>query len=293
MLCCQGFEVKHNDSTLGRLAYGSLRLVQDPGRKVRVYMLTEKEFEVSEIALAHTRSPKPDKVHIGLVQLSTDHTLEMDWSKLVGNSAAVFSNRVYYSSILTSEALRDIAKNITAAAKLIAVGLNMDVMAFGCTSASMIIGDKKIEELLTSQHPGIPATNPWAAAKAAFKRLNAEKVSIFSPYPTEVNYPLYRELVKNGFDVPAIGALRIKNDTDIPTVSFDSMVMGAQQILSQSKSDILFMPCTNLRVLDHLEKLENIFGLPVVCSNQAMFWHALVLAGKTPQCPGYGYLLNL
>jgi hypothetical protein len=31
MLCCQGFEVKNYDFTLGRLAYESLRLVQDPG----------------------------------------------------------------------------------------------------------------------------------------------------------------------------------------------------------------------------------------------------------------------
>ncbi len=256
-------------------------------------MLIEREFEAAEIILDYTRSPRPDVVHIGLVQLSTDHTLEMDWAKLVGNSAAVFSNRVYYSSVLSSEGLRDIAKNITAAAKLIAVDLHMDVMAFGCTSASIVIGTKKIEELLTSHHPGIPATNPWKAAKAAFKRLNAEKVSIFSPYPTVVNYPLYRELVNEGFDVPAIGALRIKNDTDITSVSFDSMVGGAQQILSQSKTDIIFMPCTNLRALEHLEKLEKILGLPVVCSNQAMFWHAMVLAGKTPRCPGYGYLLNL
>jgi len=31
MLCCQGFEVKNYDFTLRRLAYESLRLVQDPG----------------------------------------------------------------------------------------------------------------------------------------------------------------------------------------------------------------------------------------------------------------------
>jgi hypothetical protein len=30
MLCCQGFEVKNYDFTLGRLAYGSLQTVQDP-----------------------------------------------------------------------------------------------------------------------------------------------------------------------------------------------------------------------------------------------------------------------
>ena len=31
MLCCQEFEVKHYDFTLGRLAYENLRPVQDPG----------------------------------------------------------------------------------------------------------------------------------------------------------------------------------------------------------------------------------------------------------------------
>ena len=30
MLCCQGFEVKNYDITLGRLAYESLRRVQGP-----------------------------------------------------------------------------------------------------------------------------------------------------------------------------------------------------------------------------------------------------------------------
>ncbi len=34
MLCCQGFEVKNYDFTLGRLAYESLRLVQDPDKSL-------------------------------------------------------------------------------------------------------------------------------------------------------------------------------------------------------------------------------------------------------------------
>lgn len=255
-------------------------------------MLTESEFTTKEIALPHTRSPRPDKVHIGLVQLSTDHTLETDWAKLAGSQALVFSNRVYYSSVLTPEALNEIAGGIVHAASLIAVGLPMDIMAFGCTSASIVIGDQTIEKLLTADHPGIPATNPWAAAKAAFRHLNAEKISVFSPYPTAVNYPLYRTLSAEGFDVPAIGALRIEKDVDITIVSYDAMVRGAEQILDAAKTEALFMSCTNLRVLDHVAALESRFGLPVVCSNQAMFWHAMTLAGKTPECKGFGRLLN-
>jgi maleate isomerase len=255
-------------------------------------MITEQAYEAMEIPLEHSKDPRPDKVHIGLVQLSTDNSLEADWTKLTGTSALIFSSRVYYSGVMTWKALNEITQGITETASLIATGLPMDVMAFGCTSASMVIGSKKIEKLLTVHHPGIPATNPWMAAKAAFKQFNAEKVSIFSPYPTEVNYPLYRKLLAQGFDVPAIGALRIDNDTDISTVSFDSMVEGAEQILNHAKTDVLFMSCTNLRVLDHIEKLESIFDIPIVCSNQAMFWHAMTLAGRSPKCKGFGRLLN-
>jgi len=70
------------------------------------------------------------------------------------------------------------------------------------------------------------------------------------------------------------------------------MVEGAEQILNHAKTDVLFMSCTNLRVLDHIEKLESIFDIPIVSSNQAMFWHAMTLAGRSPKCKGFGRLLN-
>jgi maleate isomerase len=167
----------------------------------------------------------------------------------------------------------------------------MDVMAFGCTSASIVIGNDKIRELLTVNNPGIPATNPWMGALAAFAHLKARRVSIFSPYPTEVNYPLYQQLQTEGFAVPTIGALRIEKDTDITTVSFDSMLDGAKRILKQAPTDALFMSCTNLRALEHIETIEAEIGVPIVTSTQAMFWHAMTLAGKQPEIDGFGQLL--
>lgn len=254
--------------------------------------MTREQFEAAEIVLQHTQSPRPDKVHIGLVQLSTDHSLETDLAKLLSNDALVFSNRVYYSSVMTTDALSKIAKGITHSASLIAEGLPLDVMAFGCTSASIVLGSASIEKLLTVNHPGIPATNPWSAAKAAFRHLAAKKVSILSPYPTEINFPLYRQLIEAGFDVPALGAFGIANDTDISAVSFESIMQGAEQVLEMAQTDVLFVSCTNMRVLDHLQELEAFFNVPVVCSNQALFWHAMTLVGKTPSCKGFGQLLQ-
>lgn len=251
-----------------------------------------EEFKQFEVPLKHEQAPRIDRVHIGLVQLSTDHSLEMDWAKLLGTQAGVFSSRVYYSSEMTPEALDKIATGISDASDLIADGLPMDVMAFGCTSASIIIGQEKVSRLLTKNRGDIPATNPWTAAQAAFKHLQAKKIAVFSPYPTEVNFPLYQQLTNAGFDVVVLGSLGIEKDTNITTVSKQSMLSALEEILPDSGADLVFMSCTNLRVLDHIQEIEDKFSIPVVCSNSAMFWHAMHLTGNKAQCPGYGRLLN-
>jgi maleate isomerase len=255
-------------------------------------MNTINEFKQFEKKLDYSAAPRINRTHIGLVQLSTDHSLEMDWAKLVGIQAAVFSTRVFYNSEMTPEALDNIANGISEGSDLIANGLPMDVMAFGCTSASIIIGEERVGQLLTQNRDNIPATNPWTAAKAAFNHLKAKKIAVFSPYPTEVNYPLYQQLKNEGFDVVVLGSLGIERDTDITTVSKESMITALEQILPESGADLVFMSCTNLRVLDHIQEIEDRFEIPVICSNSAMFWHAMVLAGKTACCPGYGRLLN-
>jgi maleate isomerase len=255
-------------------------------------MKTINEFKQFEVPLSHEQAPRIDRVHIGLVQLSTDHSLEMDWAKLLGTQAGIFSSRVYYSSEMTPKALDKIATGISDASDLIASGLPMDVMAFGCTSASIVIGEEKVSKLLTTNRGNIPATNPWTAAQAAFRHLGASKIAVFSPYPTEVNFPLYEQLTKAGFEVVVLGSLGIEKDTEITTVSKESMVKALEQILPDSGADLVFMSCTNLRVLDHIQEIEDKFFIPVVCSNSAMFWHAMHLTGNTAKCPGYGRLLN-
>ncbi len=255
-------------------------------------MLTLDEFKEFETALPYSIEGRLDRVHIGLVQLNTDHSLEMDWAKLIGSQAAVFSSRVFSTSEMNPEALDTITAGVSEATSLIAIGLPMDVMAFGCTSASIVIGEERVAQLLTENRGNIPATNPWAAAQAAFRHLGAQKVAVFAPYPTGVNYPLYQQLFEAGFDVTALGALGIENDTDITSISKHSMLEGLAKLLPGSGAEVVFMSCTNLRALDHIQEMEETFGIPIVTSTTALFWHAMHLAGKKAQCPGYGKLLN-
>ncbi|ABM03792.1 Asp/Glu racemase [Psychromonas ingrahamii 37] len=255
--------------------------------------LTEREkFTALEVNASYVSAPRMSRKHIGLVQLSTDHTLEMDWAKLIGEQAAVFSSRVYYSGDMRPAALDTIATGISKTAQLIATDLPMDVMAFGCTSATMVIGENRVGQLLREGRGDIPTTNPWTAAQAAFKKLGAKKIAIFSPYPSDVNFFLYQQLMKAGFEIVALTSLGIKKDTEITTISKQSMIDALDKMLINSDADLVFMSCTNLRVLDHIELFESMYKRPFVSSNSAMFWHAMALTGTNAHCPGFGRLLN-
>lgn len=254
--------------------------------------LTLKELKSFEKRLSYRKASQPEASHIGLVQLSTDHSLERDWAHLKKKQASIFSTRVHYSSAMNCEDLNKIALGIEEASDLIATGLDMDVMAFGCTSASLVIGEDKVSQLLSKNRNNIPATNPWTASKEAFKFFSAKKIGVFSPYPSSVNRILYENLLSLGYEIPAFISLGISRDTDITFVSKESMREGLKEIVSTANLDLVFMSCTNLRILDHIEEFEREFNIPIVCSNAAMFWHAMKLAGKKAFCPGYGRLLN-
>ncbi|MCW1891214.1 hypothetical protein OK016_26945 [Vibrio chagasii] len=127
----------------------------------------------------------------------------MDWAKLLGTQQ-VFSSRVYYSSEMTPEALDQIAVGISEASDLIATGLSMDVMAFGCTSASIIIGEEKVAfSLLTKNRGDISRNQSMDSCSKPHLSTWVQSCRVF-PYPTEVNFPLYQQLTAAGFEVPVL-----------------------------------------------------------------------------------------
>ena len=58
---------------------------------------------------------------------------------------------------------------LTTAAELILPGLPLDVVAFGCTSASMVIGEDKVFARIREVRPGIACTTPITAARTKRK----------------------------------------------------------------------------------------------------------------------------
>ncbi|WP_300653047.1 aspartate/glutamate racemase family protein [Pseudomonas sp.] len=240
----------------------------------------------------HQRAVDDSHVRIGLVQLASDFTLENEWRQLLGERIELYSTRTPCSPKVTPEGLRALAQGLAQSSAQLVPGLPLDVLAFGCTSGSMLIGEQEVTRLISQSHPGVPVTNPWSAVKAALRGLDARRIAVLTPYIGEVNYPLCQGLEQAGHEVVAFGTFAVLEDAEIPRIPEAAIQQAARELLIGQRVDALFLACTNLRTLGMLAELERSLGLPVISSNQAMFWHALQLAGCVHRPADFGSLLN-
>lgn len=249
------------------------------------------EFRALQRSYPYQRAAEDGHVRIGLVQLASDFTLENEWRQLLGERVELYSTRTPCSPTVTAEGLRGLAQGLSRSSALLVPGMPLDVLAFGCTSGSMLIGEQEVTRLINQAHPGVPVSNPWSAVKAALRGLDARRIAVLTPYIDEVNYPLHQGLQQAGHEVVAFGSFNVLEDAEIPRIPEAAIEQAALELLAGQQVDALFLACTNLRTLGLLDALERRLGLPVISSNQALFWHALQLAGCVHRPAGFGRLL--
>ena len=120
---------------------------------------------------------------IGLVVLATDHTIEHEWRRLLTqDGVAFYESRVLNSPDITPERLAEMEERIAPAVALIRPGERIDVVAFGCTSASMVIGEDHVFACIHEARPGVACTTPITAALAALSALGVQRAGLLTPY---------------------------------------------------------------------------------------------------------------
>ena len=93
---------------------------------------------------------------IGLIVLANDQVIEPELNTfLPKDGVALYSSRIPLGIEGTLQALRAMEAHIAGAAGRIMPDDRLDVMAFGCTSGSMAIGDDNV----AAPHPGGAAGN--------------------------------------------------------------------------------------------------------------------------------------
>ena len=231
---------------------------------------------------------------IGLVVLATDQTMEHEFRLLVRQpGVAFYESRVFNDNDITPETLRAIGTRIAPSVDLILPGIELDVVAFGCTSATMTLGEDAVFAETHKARPNVACTTPVTAALAAFRALHASRIGLLTPYAPEINANLIRYFGNRGLTIAAVATFNRRDDRDAARISVPSIEEAARRLAGTQAVEAIFVSCTSLRVAEAVERLEARVGAPITSSNHAMAWHCLRLAGIDDVIPGAGKLYAL
>jgi maleate isomerase len=229
----------------------------------------------------------------GLLALATDLTFERDIVRLIPQeTVGIYTSRVAYENPTTPENLRNMAPRISEAADLILPGEALDVICYGCTSASVVIGDDVIRDAIHSVRPGVPVVTPSAAARLAFTALGVNRISVLTPYLIETSEPMANYFCQHGMTIEKFECLGLEDDRTMARVSRDTIIEAVCQI-DTPDTEALFVSCTGLPAVAAIAEIETRTGKPVVTSNQASSWAMMRLAGIDHKPEGYGRLFDL
>jgi maleate isomerase len=232
---------------------------------------------------------------VGLIVLATDFTIEHEWRRIFADvpGVALYESRILNDAQITPETLRAMEPRIAAATDIILPGARLDVVAYGCTSASMAIGEDKVFARIREVRPEARATTPITAAFAAFRKWEAGRIGVLTPYRADVNRIVAAYIRAAGFDVPVFGSFNEQDDGIVSKITPQSVLEGIRAIRDKAAIDAVFVSCTSVRLAEAAAAIEGEIGLPVTSSNHAMAWHALRLAGIADKLPQWGRLFTL
>ena len=243
------------------------------------------DAEIRFDAGAHARAK------IGFVLLATEQTVQDDVMRLRPEGVGMHFTRAAIPDSITNESLAAQAELLADCAATLLPDGSLDVVCYACTSGSLVIGEDRVFHELNRGAPGAVATSLISGVIRALRTLAAKRIVVATPYLDEVNLRELVYLQQAGFEVLSICGLNLEKDSDMVRVAPDYLVEFA---LAQDHPDAeaIFISCGALRTLDVVQEIETRAGKPVVCSNQAMIWDCLRLAGIDDRLAGYGRLLS-
>jgi maleate isomerase len=256
--------------------------------------LVENDLAISKGQLPHRLDDGiASRAAIGLIVLATDQTMEHEFRRLLDlPGVAFYESRILNEAAITPATLSAMEARLTEAAAVILPGLQLDVVAFGCTSAAMVIGEEQVFARIRAVRPGVACTTPITAAFAAFEALGSRRIALLTPYRDDINRFMREYVEARGFAVPVMGSFNEEDDRRAARIDQASIRDAAIELGRAHSVDAVFVSCTSLRLLDAVSEIEAALDKPVTSSNHAMAWHCLRLAGIDDPRPAFGTLFT-
>jgi maleate isomerase len=179
------------------------------------------------------------------------------------------------------------------AASVLLADAGVDVIVFHCTAVSTfapeLAGD--IRRRIQSAS-NVKCFTTADAIIEALRRLGAKRVTLLTPYISEVHDREISFLETSGFSLAGGAYLGINTNAEMATLTPEEIAAWAQDRISVS-ADACLISCTAIKSAPAISSLEASRGVPVLTSNQCMAWHLLRSNGIDDDPGGFGRLFSI
>ena len=139
---------------------------------------------------------------VGLIALASDFMIERDFINVIKDRGIdFFVNRIECYNPLTKENLIKMSYQVTDVTKDILPDQDIDCVVYGCTSGTIAAGYSSIEQKIKAAKPMAEVTTPSTAAIKALKKLDINKICLFTPYSKKLNDDVVEYFKSEGFEI--------------------------------------------------------------------------------------------
>jgi len=233
----------------------------------------------------------------GVIVPTTNTTFEDDYARwlpqLRATDLRIHFARAEYPGVLTVDNLEAMVATAVDESRKLARA-RIDLVAYACTSGSFLKGvvyDEEVQAVLQEASGGLPVVTAASASVTALKSVGAAKITFLSPYPPEVHARGVAYFKEAGFDVIADATLG-HNETRFIAASDPATIERLAIEAVAPGSEAVFISCTNFPAWRSIPRLEKALQLPVISSNQAVFWNILGHLVPESRIADGGYLFD-
>ena len=211
---------------------------------------------------------------IGLLVPSSDTVMEPDLWRRLPLEISLHVARMYLESTTVDGEEKMLREELIPATQRLA-SAKPELIVFGCTSAAALHGlegDAAIAQQV-AEVAGCPTLTVTQAAIQEIKRIQPNKIFLFTPYVPELTERLQATFKEAGLPVVGKHGLGLDSDLSIAAVLPDEIRKAVvEEVHSMSEiPDCVFISCTTFRAFEAVGEIENELGIPVVTSNKAVF----------------------
>ncbi|WP_306130799.1 arylmalonate decarboxylase [Roseovarius sp. MMSF_3350] len=231
------------------------------------------------------------RARVGFVLIPNEQTTEHEMIRHLPPGVGAFFARASMPREISTDSLAQVRETLATAAARILPDDGLDVISFACTSGTVAVGEAETCAELARGAPGAHATSLAGSVRKALGALGLRRIVLGSPYTSDLNDTVARFLARSGIEVLATHGMGLHYDTEMIRVAPDYIFDFACAI-DRREADAVLISCGALRSIEVVDRLEQRLGKPVICSNQAMLWDVLRLAGIEDRLTGLGQLLR-